>query len=134
VRNWGIRLGVGSQLVSNRDNVMFTIRQDTVGVHDIMFCLPSTFTSTCSASVRATCFGAWQQPLEAGIPDDLPIRLTLLNTASGQREIYVPLRRRKGDFIELVAEMDCLVAVSACADDVTECNHGKCSRIALRVV
>jgi uncharacterized protein YcgI (DUF1989 family) len=49
-------------------------------------------------------------------------------------ELYVAATpSKKGDFIELRAEMDCLVAVSACADDVTECNHRECTRISLQV-
>ena len=41
---------------------------------------------------------------------------------------------KKDDYIELRAEADCLVAVSACADDVTDCNNGKCTRIAMLVL
>ena len=141
VRNWGIRIGVGSQLVSNRDNVMFTIGLDTVGVHDIVFCPCHSYVyeHVFGVGPRNGCFENLADAVAAaGISaDDLPDPVNIfMNTGIGDNgEIYVAATpSKKGDFIELVAEMDCLVAVSACADDVTECNHGTCSRISLRVL
>lgn len=140
VRNWSVRLSTGSQLISNRDNVMFTIKQDTVGVHDVVFC-------PCHSHVYEHVFGVGPRNgcLEnlaaavaaAGISaDDLPDPLNIfMNTGiKDGGEIFVAATpSKKGDFIDLLAEMDCLVAVSACADDVTDCNHGKCTRISLHV-
>jgi uncharacterized protein YcgI (DUF1989 family) len=140
VRNWSIRLSTGSQLVSNRDNVMLTITQDTVGIHDVVFC-------PCHSYVYEHVFGVGPRNgcLEnlaaavapAGISaDELPDPLNIfMNTGIRESgELYVAATpSKKGDFIELLAEMDCLVAVSACADDVTDCNHGKCTRVSLQV-
>jgi hypothetical protein len=36
---------------------------------------------------------------------------------------------RAGDYLEIRAEMNCLVGLTACADDITECNGGHCTRI-----
>jgi hypothetical protein len=140
IRNWSIRLSTGSQLVSNRDNVMFTITQDTVGVHDIVF-------SPCHSYVYEHFFGVGPRNgcLEnlaaavapAGISaDDLPdpFNIFMHTGIKDSGELFVAATpSKKGDFIELRAELDCLVAVSACADDVTDCNHGECTRISLQV-
>jgi hypothetical protein len=141
VRNWSIRLTTGSQLVSNRDNPMLTFRRDTVGVHDVVF-------SPCHSYIYEHVFGVGPrngclENLAAALApmgiaaDELPDPLNVfMNTGIRESgELYVAATpSKKGDFIELLAEMDCLVAVSACADDVTECNHGRCTRIRLQVI
>jgi len=140
IRNWSIRLSTGSQLVSNRDNVMLTIRQDTVGIHDVVFCPCHSYVyeHVFGVGPRNGCFENLAAAVApAGISaDDLPDPLNVfMNTGiRDSGELFVAATPSgKGDFIELVAEMDCLVAVSACADDVTDCNHGQCTRISLQV-
>ena len=140
IRNWSIRISTAGQLVSNRDNVMFTIVEDTVGVHDIVFC-------QCHSYVYEHMFGIGPRDgclenLAAALGphglsrDDLPDPFNVfMNT--GIREdgtLYVAKTpSRKGDHLLLRAEMDALVAVSACADDHTECNGGICTRIGLAI-
>lgn len=140
VRNWSTHLAVGSQLISNRDNIMFTIETDTVGVHDIVFCPCHSFVYEHMLDVgpRNGCFENLSAAVEPfGISaDDLPDPFNIfMNTGVGENgELYVAAAPSgKGDYIELRAEMDCLVAVSACADDTTDCNNKKCTRIAMRV-
>ena len=119
---------------------MFTIRKDTVGVHDIVFCPCHSFVyeHVFGVGPRNGCFENLAAALAAaGISsDDLPDPVNIfMNTGIRENgELYVAATPSKqGDFIELTAEMDCLVAVSACADDVTDCNNGTCTRIALHV-
>ena len=140
VRNWSTRLTVGSQLISNRDNVMFSIVADSVGVHDIVFCPCHSYVYEHLLEVgpRNGCFENLSSAVEPfGIsPDDLPDPFNIfMNTGVREDgELFVAAApSRKGDHIELRAETDCLVAVSACADDVTDCNNKKCTRIAMRV-
>lgn len=140
VRNWSTHLKVGSQLISNRDSIMFTIVADTVGVHDIVFCPCHSFVYEHMLGVgpRNGCFENLSAAVEPfGIsPDQLPDPFNIfMNTGVRENgELYVAASpARKGDHVELRAEMDCLVAVSACADDVTDCNNGKCTRIAMHV-
>lgn len=140
VRNWSTQLTVGSQLISNRDNVMLTIKRDTVGVHDIVFspCHSFVYEHMFGVGARDGCFENLAAAVaQRGIsPDDLPDPMNVfMNTGiKDSGELFVSATpSKKGDYIELIAEMDCLVAVSACADDVTDCNHGECSRISLTV-
>ena len=39
-----------------------------------------------------------------------------------------------GDYIELTAEMDCLVGVTACPEETTQCNGGRSTPIRLEMV
>ena len=140
IRNWSIRLSTGSKLVSNRDNVMFTIAKDTVGIHDIIFCACHSYVYEHEFGVgpRNGCLENLAAAVESfGISSDqLPDPFNVfMNTGINENgELSVAATpSEKGDYIELVAEMDCLAAVSACADDVTDCNHHKCTRIALHV-
>ena len=45
----------------------------------------------------------------------------------------LPSRVTKDDYIELRAEMDVLVAVSACPADTSPTNGGKCSPLGIRI-
>ncbi|MBI2854475.1 MAG: urea carboxylase-associated family protein [Chloroflexi bacterium] len=47
---------------------------------------------------------------------------------------YGPPTGKKGDYIEFRAEMDVLVAVSACPDDVSEVNGHVCKEILIQVL
>ena len=38
-----------------------------------------------------------------------------------------------GDYVDLLAMMDCIVAVSACAADIDDCNGGVCTAIGLEI-
>ena len=140
VRNWSIRLTTGTQLVSNRDNVMFTIGMDTVGVHDVVFspCHSYVYEHIFGVGPRNGCFENLAAAVASSgiIAEDLPDPVNIfMNTGIKESgELFVAATpAKKGDRIELIAEMDCLVAVSACADDVTDCNHGRCTRILLEV-
>lgn len=40
-----------------------------------------------------------------------------------------------GDYIDLIAEMDCLVGVTACAEEVaSDCNGRHCTSIGIEIV
>lgn len=140
VRNWSTHLTVGSQLISNRDNVMFTIVADTVGVHDIIFCPCHSYVYEHFLDVgpRNGCFenlSAAVEPFRIS-SDELPDPFNIfMNTGVRENgELFVAASpSKKGDYIELRAEMDCLAAVTACADDITDCNGKVCTRIAIRI-
>ena len=141
VRNWTTRLTVGSELISNRDNVMFTIMADSVGVHDIVFspCHSHVYEHLLGVGPRNGCFENLSAAVEPfGISsDNLPDPFNIfMNTGVREDgELFVAASpSKKDDYIELRAEADCLVAVSACADDVTDCNNKKCTRIAMGVL
>lgn len=140
IQNWKVRIGVGDVLVSNRNNVMFAIVEDRVGVHDILFC-------PCHSYVYENMFkvgprnGCQENLAAALVPygltiDDVPDPFNMfMNTAIDDQNKLIVRKApsEAGDYIELRAEMDCLVAISACADDYTECNGRRCTRIGVEV-
>jgi uncharacterized protein YcgI (DUF1989 family) len=130
----------GSVLVSNRDNEMFTIIADTVGVHDIFFCQCHSYVyeEIYKVGPRNGCY----ENLSAAVisygisSDDLPdpFNMFMYTGIKENGELFVGASPSKqGDYIELRAEMDCLAAVSACADDISDCNNKLCTRIQLSV-
>jgi uncharacterized protein YcgI (DUF1989 family) len=138
IRNWSTHIGTGSHIISNRDNVMFTIVADTVSVHDIVFCPCHSYVyeHVYKVGPRNGCFENLSAAVKPyGISsDDLPAPFNIfMNTGiKDDGELYVAATpSKKGDYIELRADMDCLVAVSACADDISDCNNGECTRIGL---
>jgi uncharacterized protein len=140
VNNWKMSVSVGDSLYSNRNAVMFTVVADAVGVHDTLF--PS-----CSRYVYNTLFDGPPQdgchelltaalaPYEISgdlITDPLNV---FMNTAIDTlgRPMIGPAQSEAGDAFELKAEMNCIVAVSACPDDRSDCNRGRCTAIGVEV-
>jgi uncharacterized protein len=129
------RLGlrVGDALWSTRDRPLLTLVDDTVGVHDLLFC-------GCSAFVFETFFGL---PGKTGCLDHLAAALAPYGVSSDAVEAPLDLFMATsvapdgelrigrspsfpGSHVTLRAERALTVAVAACADDVTDCNGGRC--------
>jgi hypothetical protein len=140
VNNWKMSVSVGDHLYSNRNAVMFTVVADAVGVHDMLF--PS-----CSQYVYSTLFDGPAQDgchelltsalVPYGISGDLvtdPFNV-FMNTAidSLGRPMIGPAQSKPGDALELRAERACIIAVSACPDDRSDCNNGHCTAIGVQV-
>ncbi len=130
----------GDRLFSNLNNVLMTVRADTVGVHDMLFPPCSTFLYEHVFGVygKTGCREHLTEALaEYGIGFELvtdPFNV-FMNTAideQGRMAIYAP-RSRAGDYFEVRAERDLIVAVSACAAEVNACNGAACTSIGLRV-
>ena len=122
----------GDALVSNRYRPMFTILEDTSpGGHD-------TIVAACSAEtyLRAGC----TEP-HANCADNLAAALAELDAAAlftpspwnlfmlapvvdGLRIEYQRPTSKPGDSVSLRAEADCIVAFSACPDDIWPTNGG----------
>ena len=130
VRNWSKNITVGSEIISNRDNVMFTIVADTVGVHDIVFspCHSYVYEHIYKVGPRNGCFENLTAAVSSyGISaDQLPDPFNIfMNTGIKENGelILGATPSKKGDYLELEARMDCLVAITACADDISDCNN-----------
>ncbi len=141
IRNWSTKVTTGSILVSNRDNVMFTIVEDKVGVHDIFFCPCHSYVyeEIYKVGPRNGCFENLSAAVkDYGIPSDnlpAPFNIFMSTGIDENEELYVAATpSKKGDYIDMKAEMDCLVAVTACADDISDCNNKKCTRIKISIV
>lgn len=128
--NGKIYLSTGSVLWSDRSSPMLTIVEDGVGRHDFLY-------SSCSLEMyrlqygvtgyHANCHDNLLTALRnLGIhPDSLPTAFNFFMSANvhpdGRLEIVTPVCRA-GDSMVLRAEMDLIVALSACP--ASTCNGG----------
>lgn len=123
-----IFLTTGHVLYSNRSNPMFTILEDTVGKHDFLLtpCSPETFEILYEdhQGYHPSCFENLAKNLERfGISgDDIPTTFNAFMNVdvlpSGELEIGPPLSK-PGDFVDLRAEMDLVVGVTACSAEMS---------------
>jgi uncharacterized protein YcgI (DUF1989 family) len=122
---------IGHFLYSNRSNPMFTILEDTVGRHDFLLtpCSPETFEMLYEDhhGYHPSCFENLAQNLERyGVGgDDIPTTfnafMNVVVLPSGEIEIGPPLSK-PGDLIDLRAEMDLVVGLTACSAEKSN-NH-----------
>ena len=119
-----IHLGWGNRLWSNRSNPMLTITNDTAQCHDFLLtpCSEQTFRHFYSDKpLHRGCFGNLVEALEPyGIgPDDIPTAFNifmnvLVDGESGLLAVKPPISKA-GDKIQLRAEMDLIIGLTACS-------------------
>jgi uncharacterized protein YcgI (DUF1989 family) len=123
-----IQLSEGHRLYSNRSRVMLTIAADTVGRHDFLYtpCSQETFAiiyrhaghhPSCAENLAKALsrFG----PLE---PEDIPTTFNIfmnVDIATDGTLHIGPPRSHAGDYIELRAEMDLIVGLTACSAEMS---------------
>lgn len=126
-----LRLKVGDRIYSDKDNPMFTIAEDTCGVHDLIW-------QPCSRWVYKNRFNVDQDGctellaralIDFGFPQLDPVDPfnIFMNTEvypDGRFEIIEPVSR-PGDYIEFIAEMNSLCALSTCPNEFAPTNGGK---------
>ena len=123
-----IFLTAGHQFYSNRSNPMFTIVEDTVGRHDFLLtpCSADTFKIIYGhTNPHRGCFGNIAAALKPyGIAqDNIPITFNVfmhvsVNGDSGKIDVLPP-KSKAGDFIIVEAHMDLIVALTACAAEMS---------------
>jgi uncharacterized protein len=125
--NETIYLTAGHTLYSNRSTPMLTVVEDTVGRHDILFspCSPEMFEKLYGFdSSHPSCFGNLAGALSKyGIdPDRIGTTFNIFMNAGlsedGSIRVLPPLSRA-GDFVLLRAEMDLIVALTACSAELS---------------
>jgi uncharacterized protein YcgI (DUF1989 family) len=117
----------GHALYSNRSRVMLTIVRDTVGRHDFLYtpCSPETFTLIYKNDApHPSCFENLSRELARfGIaPDRIPTTFNIfmnVEMAGDGRLSVRPPRSQPGDCIELRAEMDLIVGLTACSAEMS---------------
>src|SRR5262245_55538810 len=134
-----IYLSTGDTLYSNRSNPMLTIVRDEVGRHDFLY-------APCSREMYRTQYGLADHPncldnlaralAEHGVTADrVPTAFNFFMNARVERDgalvISAPTSKA-GQSIELRAEMDLLVAISACSSP--GCNAGATRPIGYEVL
>jgi len=131
--NGTIRITKGHRLLSNRNNVLFTILHDTCGVHDLLYppCSRWVFEHRYKILPHDGCLENLGGALAGyGLAtDELPDPFNIFENSQVSSDWKMSIQdpvSKAGDYIELQAEMACLVAVSACAVDVGHTNGGRC--------
>lgn len=132
--NKSIKLTTDHAIYSNRSNVLLRIVHDTVGVHDFLFtpCSVKTFRLLYDEGgetddkeddhhSRPSCFGNFAFVLEKhGIQEDqIPVPFNCfmnvrVDAETGRVDVLPPVTKA-GDHVKFVAEMDLLVALTACS-------------------
>ncbi|HLS52073.1 MAG TPA: urea carboxylase-associated family protein [Burkholderiaceae bacterium] len=135
------RISVGDYIFSNFNNLMFEIVEDKVnGVHDLYYspCNSYLYEHVFKVGPRNGCFENLGMALakhgikQAYVPDPLNVFMHTVIDENYKHSITRPVSK-PGDYLEMRALMDCLVAVSACAEDITECNNYNCTPIKVEV-
>ena len=122
-----IYLTTGHVLYSNRSRPMFTLLEDQVGRHDFLLtpCSPETFQIIYgNHDPHPSCFGNLSKNLAPlGIlPDEIPttfnVFMNVLVAQDGELTIGPPTSKA-GQYLELRAEMDLIVGVTACSAEMS---------------
>ncbi|MBD8547454.1 DUF1989 domain-containing protein [Sphingomonas sp. CFBP 8760] len=135
-----IYLTTGDRLYSNRSNVMLDIIEDRVGRHDFLLtpCSKDTFRIIYGdTDPHRGCFGNLAAALEPyGVaPDAIPVAFNCfmnvpVDGATGSFTVEPPLSKA-GDFITFRAEMDLVMALTACS--ALQSNGGSFKPIQYRI-
>jgi uncharacterized protein len=128
-----VSLRVGDALWSTRDRPLLRLEHDTVGTHDLLFCGCSAFVveEFLGAPGRTGCLDHLADALAPwGVERDAieaPLDLFMATEVAPDGRLLIHRSpSRPGDYVVLRAQTDVVVALAACADDVTECNSGRC--------
>ena len=126
----------------SRSNLMFTAVEDTTKVHFVWLgsrCNPKIYELRDNVSVppHRSC----QTNLAEAIgpygltPDDVPDVFNVFMNVDIEGDTYVTREPivGKDDYIDMRAEMDCLVAVSACPSDKAQTNAGRIKPLKVQI-
>ncbi len=137
--NEKLYLSTGDILYSNRSNPMLVIICDAVGKHDFLFapCSREMFSLTYGKTEpQPNCLDNLASALgQYGVKAfQIPTAFNIfmnVEVSTGGKLIVKPPLSKPGDYIDLRAEMDLIVGVTACA--AGKCNNYHCTPIAVEV-
>lgn len=127
-----IRPKPGDKLVTNKRRPILTLVEDTSpGVHDTFIAACDIYRyqglgctdyhDNCADNLRAGMAGIGLTPPE--VPSPLNLWMNIPIKSDGSIGWEEPVSKR-GDYVVLKAEMDCIVAMSACPQDIVRINAG----------
>lgn len=137
--------------LDNRRQPMLTMVEDTSpGLHDVLFaaCSPERYIQLGASPDHHNCannlynavkthndpaYDKFVQFLEFGWTPD-PLNLFMNVIVKGNKLENLAPQSRPGDYVVLRADQDCVVFMSACPMDVTDCNGGKPSSAEFEVI
>jgi len=134
-QNWRIGLRPGDLLVTNHRNPMFRLVADTVGYHDIIVpcCDPEAYLQRYGLSDHRSCRCNLEEAVaEIGfhqpVSGERAWNIFMKNRIGPEGEmIYEEPVHPAGSHMEIDCLMDAVVALSACPQDQTPTNGGKCT-------
>ncbi|HEY9438131.1 MAG TPA: urea carboxylase-associated family protein [Streptomyces sp.] len=132
---------IGGQFVTNRRRPILTLVEDTSpGRHDLLIaaCDPARYAAL-GAPGHASCAVNLDQAL-AGLglsievtPQPVNVFMHVPVTDSGRLD-WLPAETRAGDAITFEAAMDCVVALSACPQDLVDINRNGPTALAIELL
>ena len=122
--------GVGDTLVTNKRRPILTVAEDTSGgIHDTLFAACdrwryemlgcTEYHDNCTDNLAAGLAALGLEPLETPAPLNLFMNIPVVD---GNRVEVRPPISTPGSYVALRAEMDCIVAFSACPQDLLPVN------------
>jgi uncharacterized protein YcgI (DUF1989 family) len=132
----------GEHFVTNRRRPILTLEEDaSPGIHDMLCaaCDPERYTGLGVAGWHASCRENLERAMaelgESDIEIPQPINLFMNIPVRDDGDLgWEPAPTRPGDSVTLRAEMDCLVVVSACPQDIVPINNGTPTAIAIELL
>ena len=126
INNKSVFIKKGHSLYSQYVNKMFTIIEDTCGVHDLLlgYCSPEVFEKNYGVKGHNSCADNFARALAPyGIErKDIPMNLNVFMNCPIDDEGGYKIdfsKSGKGDFVDLKADMDCIVGISNCPMDLS---------------
>ena len=126
---WRMTPVVGEHFVTNhRRPILFLAEDTSPGVHDTLIpcCDSARYAELGHVGHRSCSQNMAEGLLQLGVtppspPPPLNLFMNIATGPTGRLEI-VPPKSKPGDFVVLRAEMDCIVALSACPHDILPVN------------
>lgn len=124
------------------ENLMLTVTDNKLGDHFLGTHCSRLMMETLGASGHRSCSDNFADALrEYGLelgdvysPSVLNVFANVRIDTGGDGEIMIqPPRSEKGDYMEFQAQMDLLVVVSACPDDITAMNDHDCKSVQIQI-
>jgi hypothetical protein len=125
---------VGDAFVSNHRRPLLTLTADTSpGIHDMLIAACDRYRyellgckdyhDNCADNLMAAMAELGLEPPEVPSPLNLFMNIPVTD---GDKLSFEPPRSRAGDYVDLRAEMDCVIAFSACPQDIVPINGTAC--------
>jgi uncharacterized protein len=132
----------GEHFVNNHRRPILTLEEDSSpGIHDMLCaaCDPERYTGLGVVDWHASCRENLEKAMaelgESDIEIPQPINLFMNIPVRDDGDLgWEPAPTRPGDAVRLRAEMDCLVVVSACPQDIVPINNGTPTAIAIELL
>ena len=138
-RNHSLVPAPGQPLLSSRYRPMLTILEDNVGVHDLLIsCCRRESYAPVDGRPHPNCLDNFNNSFAAfGIPPFPAIQALSIfmnvEISEGKAVKFRPPLSKPDDKMAFRAEMDLVVGVTACSDDLSVCNNRRCKPIKVSI-